>query len=675
MSQYSDSQFNFEDPNSSWKMTFDNIPDESTVLDIGCSSGNFAKELISQKKCIVDGVEINPNDAKIAAKSLRNVYVINIETDELPEESYDIIFMGDVIEHLAQPIPALKRLQKLLKKDGKIVFSIPNITHMLVRMMLLKGTIEYGKTGLLDETHLHFYNQTEVLRIFNSAGYEIANIDYVERDIPVETLRDELQQVGLVIGDEDIFRAHAQSTDAATYQFVGSAIKADKPIKVQKLVEKSPINVNDEYLKQVNSGYKNKIKELEKLVYELRTEIQAHDEVTASNSYLIGRTITTPIRLVKSTKVGVRKAYGYIRNVQNIKNLIQEKYGLQLVAKFSKPDISLVIRSIEHPTSSTFIRMLSPLSLIAKETNQKIELVDGDRPSIASTSKVVIVQRTALINMKAAKYIVDKVKQNNATLYVDTDDAFSELDHEHPQYELQRERVEALNFVIENAAEVWFSTKSLRSLYAPKKSRVVENTIDDRVWHGLREKRVRSPKKSDPLEILYMGTKTHDGDFNMVLPALNRLHKEYPGEFRLHVIGVASHEKYPWLVDYKPKNGLYPVFIEWLDQLGPFDIGISPLEDTAFNSNKSDIKCLDYLALGIRPVVSDVTAYQAPELDKLIVKVANDKWYEALERELKAREVLRKESVDRSQEGYRYIANKRGKHHVAKALKSALGIQ
>ncbi|MEX0668700.1 MAG: class I SAM-dependent methyltransferase, partial [Candidatus Saccharimonadales bacterium] len=259
MSQYSDSKFNKGEANSSWYKTFHLIPEGSTVLDIGCSSGVFGERLIKEKSCRVDGIEVDSDDAKQAKKRLRNVYQLNVEIDDLDlDEIYDIIFMGDVIEHLAKPIEALRKVKKFLKPEGSLVFSIPNITHMSVRLMLLKGQIKYGETGLLDETHLHFYNQEEVYRVLGSAGFKIIKFDYVERDIPMSIIEKELKDVGL--NTTDNFKSVAQSINGAAYQFIGMAKPSST--KSKPLLQKSPIDITDRSVERMKMKYGKKIDDI-----------------------------------------------------------------------------------------------------------------------------------------------------------------------------------------------------------------------------------------------------------------------------------------------------------------------------------------------------------------------------------------------------------------------------
>ena len=259
MSNYSDSSFQ-EDSNSSWAKSLKLIPAGKTVLDVGCSSGTFGEELINKKSCVVDGIEIDDGDIAEAKKKLRNVYKIDIERDTIDiGKKYDVIFFGDVVEHLARPVQALEKIKPLLKDDGILVYSIPNITHMLVRLMLISGKIEYGRTGLLDETHLHFYNSQEIYRVFNAAGYEIEIFDYTVNDMPYELVKKNLAELGLEPNEK--FKPLLKSVDGAAYQFVGAA-KKSKTTSKQTLPKSSPQNTVEDYIKEMSAQYEEAIKGL-----------------------------------------------------------------------------------------------------------------------------------------------------------------------------------------------------------------------------------------------------------------------------------------------------------------------------------------------------------------------------------------------------------------------------
>jgi 2-polyprenyl-3-methyl-5-hydroxy-6-metoxy-1,4-benzoquinol methylase len=268
MSNYSDSEYS-GGPNTSWYKILQIIPAKAVVLDIGCSSGNFGEALKKQKKCVVDGIELDKQDAKAASKKLRQVWQLNIETDDIkavPKSEYDIIYFGDVIEHLVDPITALKRIKPLLKADGKVVFSIPNMGHIGVRIDLLGGNFEYTETGLLDKTHLHFYTQSEVMRVFEEAGYSLDHLDFVEKDYPRKLLEKQLAKYGLKANDA--FYKKMQETSASAFQFVGAA-KVGK-VKKHKLQTFGPIDLFENFYNDTVTNHQNEIKQLRQSNEELQ---------------------------------------------------------------------------------------------------------------------------------------------------------------------------------------------------------------------------------------------------------------------------------------------------------------------------------------------------------------------------------------------------------------------
>lgn len=263
MSNYSSSSFS-DDPNSSWSKVSDYIKSGATVLDVGCSSGNFGKVLIDNKGCVVDGVELDANDYKLAKTKLRNVFNLNIETDDLGiiKNKYDYIYFGDVIEHLVWPVATLERIKSHLSQKGCLIFSIPNMAHLLSRLMLLQGDFEYGETGLLDKTHLHFYTPNEIERIFALAGYKITYFDPVLKDLPEELIESELGKVGLRMTSE--FLEFTRTSQASIYQMVGAAIPATGKIKNVLLPPSSPVDKFQILLDNTKAHYEAQLRSQKK---------------------------------------------------------------------------------------------------------------------------------------------------------------------------------------------------------------------------------------------------------------------------------------------------------------------------------------------------------------------------------------------------------------------------
>jgi hypothetical protein len=334
-------------------------------------------------------------------------------------------------------------------------------------------------------------------------------------------------------------------------------------------------------------------------------------------------------------------------------------------------NVTVVLRNATKPTSSTYIRLYSPLSSPAFGRRVGLDIVDEKGMWISPRTTVCIVQRTAFSKPATARKFLTEARRRGCVVVVDSDDAFSALDPDHPQYELQIERAAILDTVMRESDEVWLSTDELLGAHPGSPARVVRNTLDRRLWAP---DPGRAPLPAGaPLRILYMGTTTHDGDFALIAPVLDRLHEAHPDAFRVVMVGVGRGlpEK-PWMDVLKPPDGAYPQFVPWLVAQGPFDVGISPLVDSAFNRAKSDIKCLDYLAMGARPVVSDVLPYQVAELDGLVDRVGNDptEWYAALEALVQQREAIRRDDEGRRAAGVDYVVQRRAADQTATLLRA-----
>lgn len=148
------------------------------ILEIGCDCGaNLLGIRRFYKNANLYGVEINESAARIAS-NVCNLKYGNIEEQNISFNGikFDYIIFGDVLEHLHAPDKAVSYCKKLLKRDGRIVASIPNLANYQVIRALLNGDFPYADSGLLDRTHIHFFTYNEIIRLFSGVGLQIDNM-------------------------------------------------------------------------------------------------------------------------------------------------------------------------------------------------------------------------------------------------------------------------------------------------------------------------------------------------------------------------------------------------------------------------------------------------------------------------------------------------------------------
>jgi 2-polyprenyl-3-methyl-5-hydroxy-6-metoxy-1,4-benzoquinol methylase len=191
------------------------------VLDVGCATGYVAAGL-SARNCRVWGVDIDAEAAENARPHLEELVIANLETQPLTElfdrGSFDAVVFGDVLEHLVDPGRALNDAVALLADGGQVVVSIPNVTHGSLRLSLLRGQWRYTTVGLLDETHVRFFDRAGVGRLFTGAGLSVSHL----RGIMVDPLQTEVEVRPAELPPGFIEWVRDQP-DALVYQFIASA--------------------------------------------------------------------------------------------------------------------------------------------------------------------------------------------------------------------------------------------------------------------------------------------------------------------------------------------------------------------------------------------------------------------------------------------------------------------
>lgn len=221
----------------SWKMNyFNDKPNENllshierrekeefSVLEIGCDCGVNLLHLRNLYENVqLYGVEVNPMAAQIASH-IAKVQAADIEEEflQFEEEKFDYIIFGDVLEHLRSPESLLRNCRKILKKEGRILASIPNLMHYSVLSQLLNGDFTYTDMGLLDRTHIHFFTYNEIVRLFEAEKYQIEKIGYTVEEETTYEARDFIGKLMEISHGSKEFMFLA-------FQYVVSAVRADE---------------------------------------------------------------------------------------------------------------------------------------------------------------------------------------------------------------------------------------------------------------------------------------------------------------------------------------------------------------------------------------------------------------------------------------------------------------
>ncbi len=159
----------------------------SQLLDIGCGVGVFLR-LAKERGWDVAGVDLNETLAQRAReRTAAQVFVGNLLTVDFGDRRFDVITLLDLIEHLPEPVPVLKRCRQLLRHGGRLVVYTPNHRGLICRIAhaLYRGTLGRVR-GPVDEifdcTHVIFFDPASLRRALEAAGFEITSTRFVKYD-------------------------------------------------------------------------------------------------------------------------------------------------------------------------------------------------------------------------------------------------------------------------------------------------------------------------------------------------------------------------------------------------------------------------------------------------------------------------------------------------------------
>ncbi len=116
------------------------------LLDIGCGDGTFTvllKEALEAKEAV--GIEIASEAVAAIEKKGVKAYQLDVDEDSLPfaDAYFDVIYCGEVIEHLFNPDHLLEEIHRVLKLRGTCVITTPNLAGWPNRFALLLGYQPY----------------------------------------------------------------------------------------------------------------------------------------------------------------------------------------------------------------------------------------------------------------------------------------------------------------------------------------------------------------------------------------------------------------------------------------------------------------------------------------------------------------------------------------------------
>jgi 2-polyprenyl-3-methyl-5-hydroxy-6-metoxy-1,4-benzoquinol methylase len=304
------------------------------VLDLGSGpaivSSHLKRADAKEVTCVDDSAD---RLAVARQRGVDRVVRADLETsewaDSFPGETFDVVILADVLEHLRAPEAPLRliRERKLLADGGYLVVSIPNIAHEAVAAELLTGRFRYRDAGLLDSTHVHFFTHDTFVDLMEREGFVITRLHRTL--IPMERTEMASAAADLPAGVREQL---ASMPEGRTYQFVARVEPANEARELGLLRERLGSLEEDrdrltgeaELLKvRMNDDAERLRRQITKLGEENKALTRRIERVYASRTWKLarsiagaGRAVAHPLRTMEERK-NRRAAMDAVKNLES----------------------------------------------------------------------------------------------------------------------------------------------------------------------------------------------------------------------------------------------------------------------------------------------------------------------------------------------------------------------
>ena len=140
--------------------------DKETILDIGASTGTMLS-IFKDAGWDVWGVEPSETAVKVAKKRGIKMSQGFFENVKLPPNHFDVVLMNHTFEHVEDPLKVLKKIKRVLKKDGIVYIDVPNFDSWDAQV---KGA-NWGY--LMPSEHTFHYTSETLRKLMEKTGFEV----------------------------------------------------------------------------------------------------------------------------------------------------------------------------------------------------------------------------------------------------------------------------------------------------------------------------------------------------------------------------------------------------------------------------------------------------------------------------------------------------------------------
>ncbi len=154
-------------------------PQLGDLLNVGAATGFFL-DLARRRGWKTCGVEPSQYASLVASQKNLTVHCGVLEELNLPDASFDVITMWDVIEHVNDPSESLKAACRLLRPDGTLALNTPDAGSLLARLLGLKWHL------VVPPEHLVLFGQESIRKLLEASGLTVTALHRIGKRFSIQ---------------------------------------------------------------------------------------------------------------------------------------------------------------------------------------------------------------------------------------------------------------------------------------------------------------------------------------------------------------------------------------------------------------------------------------------------------------------------------------------------------
>lgn len=146
------------------------------MLDVGCGNGYFL-QAAKERGWDCTGVEFSKNNVNFAIENFGlNIIEGDVESIKFEENTFDVVVLNDVIEHLHDPMNTLLEINRILKNEGIVVIFTMDAGSLNAKLTGKRWTF------IGPHAHLYYFTKKTLHSIIENSGFNILQSSIYNKD-------------------------------------------------------------------------------------------------------------------------------------------------------------------------------------------------------------------------------------------------------------------------------------------------------------------------------------------------------------------------------------------------------------------------------------------------------------------------------------------------------------